>query len=75
MLETITKRIGINLNKITNEFTVGVGITYILNHLEGSSKQKINELAEKVILDVELKNFLWEEKHVPNPSKLNNAVV
>ena len=70
MLEAMARRIGISLNEMTNE-VVAIGIAYILSHLEKNSKKEINELAEKVVQEVELENLLWEEKM---PNELNDTV-
>jgi hypothetical protein len=70
MLEAMARRMGISLNEITNE-VVTIGVAYILSHLEKSSKKEINELAEKVVQEVELEDLLWEEKA---PNKLNDTV-
>ncbi|MDV6345726.1 hypothetical protein [Nitrosomonas sp. Is37] len=59
----MAKRTGVSLNEIANE-VLTVGIAYILSHLEEDSKKKVKELAEKVVQDVELKNLLWEDKHL-----------
>jgi hypothetical protein len=70
MLEAMARRMGISLNEMTNE-VVTIGIAYILSHLEKNSKKEINELAEKVVQEVELENLLWEEKM---PNELNDTV-
>ncbi|SDY98266.1 hypothetical protein [Nitrosomonas sp. Nm33] len=63
ILEALAKRTSVSLNEITNE-VLTVGVAYILSHLEEDSKKRIKELAEKIIQDVELKNLLWEDKHL-----------
>ncbi|AKH38853.1 hypothetical protein AAW31_15285 [Nitrosomonas communis] len=70
MLEAMARHMGISLNEMTNE-VVTIGIAYILSHLKKNSKKEINELAEKVVQEVELENLLWEEKM---PNELNDTV-
>ena len=70
MLEAMARRMGISLNEMTNE-VVTIGIAYLLSHLEKDSKKEINELAEKVVQEVELENLLWKEK---TPNELNDTV-